>query len=237
MAELEALDGEAAEPEPISLFLVVQAVKACRTLREGLDTLFPLLADYIDAGADPKELAAALRGLMVDPDDANRQASAGQLIAEALTRGTSHVAVDPRHPGYAMAHKLLTEEPELDRAKHIEDLRTEIAAKTAALEAKQADLEAAPKPADVAALELDLAAKVAAIEALVASKDADATKAESAALDLGVQLEVARKEIAELRPRLAIAEDSLERITEAKVNADRDLARALETIDGLTKKA
>lgn len=88
------------------------------------------------------EVGAALHELVRHPDDQNRQVSAAVLLAEALTRGTSHVAVDPRHPGYAMTHKLLTEEPELDRAKEIQDLRASVTAKTRELEAKHAELEA-----------------------------------------------------------------------------------------------
>jgi hypothetical protein len=95
----------------------------------------PTLADSVKLMMEALGTALpALRELVPHPDDPNRKVAAGVLLGEALTRNTSHVAVDPRHPGYAHAHRMLTEQPELDKAAHIAHLEHRLAARDADVE-------------------------------------------------------------------------------------------------------
>jgi hypothetical protein len=62
-----------------------------------------------------------LRELVTHPDDPNRQLSAGALLAEALTRNTSHVAVDVRDEVGSLRANLL------DRLERHPDKATKLA--------------------------------------------------------------------------------------------------------------
>jgi len=67
------------------------------TLPASVAALFEGLATLL-AESDSKEIAAALAALTTHPDDENRQIAWAALLAEALTRNTSHVAVKRNDP-------------------------------------------------------------------------------------------------------------------------------------------
>lgn len=115
----------------IDLPTLYQQILACTTLANSRDALLNGILAMLDGEDDNSghatAVAKSLRSLVPHPDDENRQISWIALLGEALIRNTSHVAVDPRHPGYATAHRMLTETPELDKAAHIAQLEEALA--------------------------------------------------------------------------------------------------------------
>ena len=153
----------------IDLTTLYTQVAACSTLNDsmralltGAGGLLELLDSYSAA-----DVATALRALTKHPDDANQQIAWVDLLREALTRGTSHVAVHPDDPLVDIIRSSL-EMPTKDKA-----------ARVALVKAAVSDDQAvAATVTEMDALRADIATKTAEHEAEVAAH-AD-TKAELA---------------------------------------------------------
>jgi hypothetical protein len=77
---------------------LAQQVAAQTTLPESVRVLFVGLGNLFEAGYTAAQLATALKSIVTDPNDANRQVAVGTLMGEQLSRNTSHVAVDLTDP-------------------------------------------------------------------------------------------------------------------------------------------
>lgn len=79
----------------VDLIPLYERITASSLLPDSVRLLVEGIAEALD-GNSPADVAAALRGLVTHPDDANRRIAMGALLAEALTRNTSHVPIDVR---------------------------------------------------------------------------------------------------------------------------------------------
>ncbi len=96
---------------PVDLSTLISRVADCTTLHASVDTLVEQLAVLVESGANPKELAAALR--------TKPAADSGTMsVGAALTIKTSHLSVEKDDP-LIPSVRALFESPRDDRAKHI----------------------------------------------------------------------------------------------------------------------
>lgn len=148
----------------IDLAALYTQVAACSTLNASFAALFNGaggLLDLLDA-SPAADVAAALRALTPHPDDENRQIAFVDLLREALTRNTSHVAVHKDDPLVDIIRSSL-EMPAKDKAARValvkaavsddaavaetvtllDNLEAKLAAEIAAHKATKAQLKAA----------------------------------------------------------------------------------------------
>lgn len=79
----------------IDLLPLYERVSASTLLPDSGRLLLEGFAEILDSNSSA-DVAAALRGLVRHPDDANHQLAWSALLTEALTRNTSHVPIDVR---------------------------------------------------------------------------------------------------------------------------------------------
>ncbi len=168
----------------VDLSPMISQVAACTLLNTSVATLVEQLAMLVEGGADPAELAAALR--FKPPVDSSQIG-----VAAALTKNTSHISVERGDPLIDSVRQVF-ESPVEDRPKHIAlidfaiqtasldltshlvELNAMAADREAALAAAAARADAAQADADQMAVELQAAAKA------IATKDADVAELDQA---------------------------------------------------------
>ena len=101
------------------LIPLYDSVAASPLLAESIGLLVLGLADILDKepGAD---IAEALRSEIKHPDDQNRLVSMAKLLGEALTRNTSHLAVNLRDEVGSIRLAVVERLSKLDPAKRAE---------------------------------------------------------------------------------------------------------------------
>ncbi len=160
---------------------LISQVGACTLLPDSLKTFVEGLAQLVENGTDPKELAAALR--YVPPDDHFPEVG----VAAALTLNTSHISVyryDELIPvlrtalesgdvhdrsAHIASIEMALDPARIDIAKHVVELRDALDAKTAEHDAvsaqlveKTAELEAVSSKLEAASA--DVVAEAVAIK-------------------------------------------------------------------------
>ncbi len=155
---------------------LISQVAACTLLPDSLKTFTEGLAQIVENGVDPKELAAALR--YIPPDDHFPEIG----VAAALTINTSHISVYRYDELVPVLRTALESGDIYDRKAHIASIemaldpkRIEIAAQVVAL---REALDA--KTAEHADVVSQLEATSAALEAETADRAAVAAKLDEA---------------------------------------------------------
>ncbi len=111
-------------------------VRGCKLLRDSVTLIVEGFAELLENGADPKELAAALRADLVG----RTPERPGYItLAESITISTTHLPVDPLDPLVEPVREAL-ELPMIDRRAHVESLRLAIAPERLEIAAVVADL-------------------------------------------------------------------------------------------------
>ncbi len=95
----------------VDLSTLISDISDCKTLGDSLSILIEGLARQVENGADPKELAAAMRFVSKD-------ISLSPLIIAVVTKNTSHIAVDYGDPLIPVVCAVF-DCPRADRKKHI----------------------------------------------------------------------------------------------------------------------
>ena len=148
----------------IDLFPLYEHIAANAILADSISSLLDGLVEVLDTNQSV-DLADALRELVAHPDDQNRKIAMGRLLAEALTRNTSHIAVRLEDPLIPHVQKAL-ELPFTDRAAHVAALQYATSEKVLDVAAKLAEVQAeqAAMTDDCAKMKLDCAALADALD-------------------------------------------------------------------------